>query len=134
VADVQDHPSTGNVQQGLMLRIPSVTPRVQKLFIWPSSTRGTGLHTRSTSLTLSSSLHVKELTRRCYVWNKTYKLALTLLDYQGGTKSTNYNSTKPLGPRGPITQLLQTSSGLGCYSFSFIHIDRNRNKEAKHTK
>jgi hypothetical protein len=54
-----------------------------KLLIWPSSTRGTSLHMRSTSLTLSSSLRVKGLTRRCYVWNaNAYKLALTLLNFQ----------------------------------------------------
>jgi hypothetical protein len=30
----------------------------------------------------------------CYIWNnKAYKVALTFLDYQGGTKTTNYNST-----------------------------------------
>jgi hypothetical protein len=53
-----------------------------------------GLHTYSSSLILSSSFHVKHLTRRCYVWNsKDYKFALTLLNFQGGIKSTNYNSS-----------------------------------------
>ena len=70
-----------------------VTPCVQKMLKWPGSSHGTDLHTRSTSLTLLSSLHIKGLTRRCYIWNdKDYKLALTLLDFQGGTKSTNNNS------------------------------------------
>jgi len=36
----------------------------------------------------------RRLTHMCYIWNnKAYKVALTLLDYQGGTKTTNYNST-----------------------------------------
>jgi hypothetical protein len=71
-----------------------VIPRVQNLLIWPSSTRGMGLHTRSTSLTLLSSLCEKGLTWRCYVWNdKSYKLALILLNFQGGTKPANNNHT-----------------------------------------
>jgi hypothetical protein len=46
------------------------------------------------SLTLSSSLHVKGLTWRCYVWNnKDYKLSLTILNFEGGTKPTNHNHT-----------------------------------------
>jgi hypothetical protein len=49
---------------------------------------------RSTSLTLSSSLCVKGLTLRCYVWNdKDYKLALTLLNFQDGTKFNNNITT-----------------------------------------
>jgi hypothetical protein len=66
-----------------------------KLLIWSSSTRGTGLHTHSTSLMLpSSSLRVKGLIRMCYIWNdKAYKLALTHLNFQCGTKPTNNNST-----------------------------------------
>jgi hypothetical protein len=67
---------------GLVIESIFVTPHVQKLLIWPSSARGMGLHTRGTSLTLSSSLHVKRLTQRCYVWNdKAYKLAPTLLNF-----------------------------------------------------
>ena len=47
-----------------------------------SSARGTGFHTRSTLLTLLSSLHVKGLAWRWYDWNKKdYKLALTLLNF-----------------------------------------------------
>jgi hypothetical protein len=53
-----------------------------------------GLHTRITSHTLSFLLCVKGLIRWCYVWNnKAYKLALTLLDFQGGIKPNNNNST-----------------------------------------
>jgi hypothetical protein len=71
-------PHHRHMLQGLMLWIPSVTPCVQKLLIWPSSARGMGLHTCSTSLTLSSLLRVKGLTWKCYVWNnKNYKLTLT---------------------------------------------------------
>jgi hypothetical protein len=60
------------------------------MLIWPSSAYGVGLHTRSISLTLSSSFHVKGLTRRCYVKNnnKDYKLALALLPSLG-TPSTD---------------------------------------------
>ena len=46
------------------------------------------------SLTLSSSLRVKELTQMYYIWNdKAYKLALTLLNFQGGTNPTDNNFT-----------------------------------------
>ena len=56
-----------------------------------SSAHGTGLHTRSTSFTLLSSLRAKGLTRRCYVWNnKYYMLALSLLNLKSGTKHTNH--------------------------------------------
>jgi hypothetical protein len=110
-------PLHGHVQQGLMLRIPSITPRIQKLRIWPSSDYGTGLHMRSTSLTLSSSLRVKGLTWRCYIWNdKSYKLALTLLNFQGSTKPTNTTPHVSLGLHGPTSQLLQATNGLGCYT------------------
>jgi hypothetical protein len=65
-----------------------------KLLIWPSSARGMSLHTHSTSLTLSSSLYVKGLTYRYNDWNdKAYKLAFTLLNFQGGTKPANHNHT-----------------------------------------
>jgi hypothetical protein len=65
-----------------------------KLLIWPSSACEMGLHTHRTSLTLLSLLRIKRLTQRCYVWNdKAYELALTLLNFQGGTKPTNNNST-----------------------------------------
>ena len=65
-----------------------------KLLTWPNSTRGMGLCMCSTSPTLSSSLRVKRLTQRCYLWNaKASKLALTLLNFQGGTKPTNHNRT-----------------------------------------
>lgn len=48
-----------------------------KIYLQPSSSHGMSLHTHITSLTLSSSLHVKWLTQRCYVWNdKDYKLAI----------------------------------------------------------
>ena len=71
------------------------TPHVQKMLIWPSSTHGMGLHTRNTSLTLFYSLHVKWLTRKCYVWNhKDYKPVLNPL------------TTTPHMPHGPTTQLL----------------------------
>jgi hypothetical protein len=41
------------------------------------------LHMCSTSLILSSSLRVKGLTHKCYIWNdKAYKLALALLNFQ----------------------------------------------------
>jgi hypothetical protein len=71
-----------------------VTPCVQSLLIWSSSALGMGLHKRSISLTFSSLLRLKWLTWRCYVWNnKDYKLALTVLNFQGGTKPTNYNSS-----------------------------------------
>jgi hypothetical protein len=83
---------------------PPITPCVQKLLIWPSSARGMGLHTRSTSLTLSSSLCVKGLTRRCYVWNdKAYKLALTLINFRCGNKPTNSTLHVPLGLHGPTS-------------------------------
>jgi hypothetical protein len=105
-----------------------------KLLIWPSSARGTSLHTRSTSLTLLSSLRikgltrrstsltlsfslrVKGLTRRCYVWNnKDYKLALTLLNFQCGTKHTNNNHIcTTWATRGPTSPLLQATNGMGC--------------------
>jgi hypothetical protein len=72
----------------------TVTPRASKTAYTAQLRSGTGLHMRSTSLALSSSLRVKGLTQRCYVWNnKTYELALTLLDFQGGTKPTNNDST-----------------------------------------
>jgi hypothetical protein len=90
-------------------RSEPVTAHIQNLLIRPSSICGIGLHIRSTPLTISSSLtglythstpltilsllHVKGLTQRCYVWsNKDYKLALTLLNFQGGTKATNYRA------------------------------------------
>jgi hypothetical protein len=92
---------------GVDALIASVTPRVQKLLIWPSSARGTSLHKCSTSLTLLSSLRVKRLTQRWYAWNnKDYKLALTLLNYQGGTKPPTTTPHVPLGLHGPISQLL----------------------------
>jgi hypothetical protein len=94
------------------------TPR-PKLLIWPSSTRGMSLHMHSTSLTLLSSLHVKGLTWRCYVWNnKAYKLAFTLLNFRGGTKATNNTPHVPLRPHGSTSQLLQATNGLGCMSHS----------------
>ena len=71
----------------------AVTPCVQNLLIWPSSAREMGLHTCGTSLIPLSSLRVKGLTQRCNVWNnKDYKLARTLLNFQGGIKHTNNNS------------------------------------------
>ena len=43
----------------------------------------------STPLTLSSSLRVKGLTRRCYIWyTRVYMLVLLSLNYQCGTKPT----------------------------------------------
>jgi hypothetical protein len=51
------------------------------------------LDTCSISLTFLSSFCVKGLTWWCYVWkDKGYKLALTLLNFQGSTKPTNNNS------------------------------------------
>jgi len=84
-------PIHGHVEQGLMLRIPSVTPHVQNRLYGPA------LHVERTCIRVAPRLHFRPrfmLIRRCYVWkNKAYKLALTLLDFQGGTKSTNNNST-----------------------------------------
>jgi hypothetical protein len=85
-------------------KLPTVTPHIQNYLYGPTlhvewacicvAPRGVGLHMCSTSLILSSSLRVKGLTQRCYVWNdKAYKLALTLLNFQGGTKPTNNNTT-----------------------------------------
>jgi hypothetical protein len=69
----------------------------------------------STSLTLLSSLHVKGLTQRCYVWSdQDYKLALTLLNFQGGTKPPTTTT------HGPHLQLVQATSGLGCYITRFL--------------
>ena len=48
----------------------------------------------------------------CYVWNdKTYKLALTLINFQGGTKPTNYNSSCAMGQLYNYYKLL-TDSGV----------------------
>lgn len=56
-----------------------------KICLQPSTSCGTSPHTHITSLKLSSSLRVKELTRRWYDWNtKDHKLARTYLYYQGG--------------------------------------------------
>jgi hypothetical protein len=71
----------------------SVTPK-SKIYLRSSSSRGTGLHTHSTSLTFSSSLLVKGLAQRC-VWNdKDYKLALT----PWTSKVVLTTTTRPHGP------------------------------------
>jgi hypothetical protein len=85
-----------------------------KLLIWPSSARGMGLHTCSTSLTLLSWLNVKGLTQRWYVRNdKAYKLPLILLNFQGGTKLTNNNSTCVLGYMGQLHNYYMLLMGWG---------------------
>ena len=111
-------PLCGHMQQGLMLRIPSVTP------IWLSSACGTSLHRHNISLTLLSSLHVKGLTRRCYVCNdKAYMLAFSLLNFQGDTKLTNHNHTwATWATWANFTILLQATNELGCYIFLSICI------------
>ena len=61
--------------------IPFVTPCPQCRIIQPF--RGASPLKHSTSLTLSSSLRIKESTRRCYDWRtKAYKLASPLLARQ----------------------------------------------------
>jgi hypothetical protein len=74
-----------------------------------------GLQTRSTSVTLLSSLHVKWLTQRCYDWNDAYKVALTLINIQDCTKPTNHKYICALGPHGPTSQLIQATNGVGYY-------------------
>jgi hypothetical protein len=82
-------PITQLLQASNDLHIRSVTPHVQNLLIWSSSSHGIGLPMHSTSLTLSSSLYVKGLIQSCYIWNdRDYKLAHTLLNFQSGTKHT----------------------------------------------
>jgi hypothetical protein len=75
---------------------------------------------RSTSLTLSSSLHVKGLTQRCYIWNdKAYKLALTLLSFQGGAKPTNHNHTNHLGYMGQLHNYNKLQMGWGVTAIGY---------------
>jgi hypothetical protein len=69
----------------------------------------------STSLTLSSLPCVKGLTRKCYVCNKKdYKLGLTLVNFEDGTKPTNYNSSCAIWVR-PTSELLHIFNELRCY-------------------
>jgi len=78
----------------LRCEILFVTPCIQNLLTCPNSAHEMSLHTCSSSLTLLFSLRVKGLTRRCYVWNdNVYKLALTLINFEGSTKPTKYNHT-----------------------------------------
>ena len=94
--------------------------------VWPSSSRGIGLHTRSTSLTLSSSFHLKGLTRRCYVCSdKDYnKLAITFLNFQGSTKPINHNHTCHMGQKYSYYILLM---GWGC-NILLMCIEESMNK------
>jgi hypothetical protein len=95
-----------------------------KLLIWSSSARETGLHMRSTPLTLSSSFCVKWLTHRCYVWNKKdYKLAFTLLSFRGNTKPTNHNHTWSTEPHGPTSQLLHATKWVGVLHSAPLRVD-----------
>ena len=83
--EVQGSKSKGGGTQPLqtsLAGVPNCNTPGQNLLIWPSSACGTSLHTRNTSLALSSTLRVKGSTRRCYIWNdKDYKLAITLLNF-----------------------------------------------------
>jgi hypothetical protein len=64
-------------------------------------------HAYSTSLTLSSSLHAKELTLRYYVWNdKEYKSSFTSLNFKAVLKPPTIIT------HGPTTQLLQASNNI----------------------
>jgi hypothetical protein len=69
----------------------------------------------STALTLSSSLHVKGLTWRCYDWNnESYMLILTQLNNQCGTNPTT--SLPLLDHLGSNHNYYKATNGQGCYN------------------
>lgn len=71
-------------------------------------------HIRVAPLLHFHPLFVKELTRRFYVWSgKDYKMDLALLNFQGGTEPTNYNSTCHMDQQSFI---LHVSNGMMYYT------------------